>query len=58
MAEDAALYWTKEDGNLASLINKCEKIDREEFGRKAKGRIREKYSWQYIADRYAEIWMG
>lgn len=58
VAEDAALYWTKEDGNLASLINKCEKIDREEFGRKAKGRIREKYSWQYIADRYAEIWMG
>lgn len=56
VAEDAALYWTKEDGNLASLIDKCEGVDREELGRKAKERIREKYSWQYISDRYAEIW--
>lgn len=56
VAEDAALYWTKEDGNLATLIDKCERIDREELGRKAKDRIRTTYSWEYISDRYAEIW--
>lgn len=57
-AEDAALYWTKEEGNLAALIDKCEKIDRECLGKRAKERIRNTYSWQYIADRYAEIWLN
>lgn len=56
VAEDYALYWTKEPGNLAALIDKCEGIDREELGRKAKERIRTAYSWEYISSRYAEIW--
>ena len=56
VAENSALYWTKEPGNLAQLIDKCEGIDREELGRKAKERIRTAYSWEYISDRYAEIW--
>ena len=56
VAEDSALYWTKEPGNLAALIEKCEGIDREEFGRKAKERIKTAYSWEFISDRYAEIW--
>lgn len=56
VAEDTALYWTKEDGNLAQLIDSCEGMEREELGRKAKERIKKAYSWQYIADRYAKIW--
>lgn len=56
VAEDSALYWTKEPGNLATLIDKCEEIDREELGRKAKERISTAYSWEYISSRYAEIW--
>lgn len=56
VAEDAALYWTKEDGSLSDLINKCEGMDREELGRKAKERIMSAYSWEYISSRYAEIW--
>lgn len=56
VAEDSALYWTKEPGNLAALIDKCEGIDREELGRKAKERIKTAYSWDYISGRYAEIW--
>lgn len=56
VAEKAALYWTKEDGNLAALIDECEGMDREELGRKAKERIKTAYSWEYISDRYAEIW--
>ena len=56
VAEDSALYWTKEDGSLSDLIDKCEGIDREELGIKAKERIRTAYSWEYISGRYAEIW--
>lgn len=56
VAEDSAHYWTKESGNLAALIDKCEGIDREELGRKAKERIKTAYSWEFISDRYAEIW--
>ena len=56
VAEDSALYWTKEPGNLAALIDKCEGMDREELGKKAKDRIRTAYSWEFISGRYAEIW--
>lgn len=58
VAEDSALYWNKEDGNLAKLINKADKMNEKEInelGKKAKNRIKEAYSWQYIADRYEEV---
>lgn len=58
VAEDAALYWTKDDGNLAALIEKADKLDAEEMtrlGNKAKQRIATAYSWQYICDRYAGV---
>ena len=58
VAEDSALYWTKDPGDLAALIDRCEGIDREELGRKAKERIKSAYSWEYITGRYAEIWLG
>jgi len=57
VAENAALYWTKEDGNLARLIDKADQMsvdEIEEYGRRARERIRKAYSWQYIADRYEE----
>lgn len=57
VAEDSALYWTKEDGDLARLIDDCEKVDREPLGIKAKERIKTAYSWEYISWRYAEEWM-
>lgn len=57
VAEDAALYWNKKDGNLAELIDECDKIDREPLGIKAKERIRTAYSWDYISKRYEEIWL-
>lgn len=56
VAEDAALYWTKKEGDLATLIDKCNGIDREKLGIKAKNRIKTAYSWQYISDRYEGIW--
>ena len=54
VAEDSALYWTKEPGNLASLIDRCEGIDREKLGRKAKERIKNAYSWELICQKYME----
>lgn len=56
VAEDSALYWTKEPRNLSALIDRCEGINREELGKKAKERIKAAYSWEYISGRYAEIW--
>ena len=58
VGEDAALYWTKENGNLSKLIDECEDMNREELGRKAKERIESAYSWEYISSRYADIWCG
>lgn len=57
VAEDAALYWSKEPGNLARLINLAERMDVCEvvkFGDKAKAQIAHAYGWQYIASRYRE----
>ena len=57
VAEGAAVYWTKEKGSLAKLIDKADKVSAEkrtEYGDKAKQRIRVAYSWQYICDRYEE----
>ena len=57
VAEDAAIYWTKEEGNLAQLINDADLMEQAEIddlGAKAKKRIADAYSWKYIADRYLE----
>ncbi|RHV31606.1 DUF1972 domain-containing protein [Ruminococcus sp. OM05-10BH] len=57
VALDSALYWSKESGNLASLIDKVDAMnpeDRIAIGTKAKERVKTAYSWQFICDRYAE----
>lgn len=61
VAEDAALYWTKDDGNLAALINKADNMTAEEIrdlGVKSKQRIADAYSWQFIADEYEWLFLG
>ncbi|MBQ9168020.1 MAG: glycosyltransferase family 1 protein [Oscillospiraceae bacterium] len=60
VAEEAALYWTKESGNLAGLIEKADTLTAGEIadlGTKAKERIVTAYSWEYIANRYAELFL-
>ena len=57
VAEDSALYWTKQSGNLASLIDRADHMSADEIselGRKSSRRIVNAYSWQHIADRYAQ----
>ena len=58
VAENAALYWSKADGNLAKLVDKADLMSgekRRELGVKAKKRIAEAYSWGYISSRYADV---
>ncbi len=60
VGEDAALYWTKEPGNLAALIERADSLGEEEIvalGEKAKKRIAVAYSWEYITGRYAEVFL-
>ena len=61
VADNTALYWTKEEGNLASLIAFADTINPKErsvFGEKAKVRIQMEYSWKYIVDRYSECFLS
>lgn len=58
VAEDCALYWKKNAGDLAALIDKADAMRYEEIsalGEKAKKRIVEAYSWQYIVSRYEDV---
>lgn len=60
VAQDTALYWSKEEGSLSSLIHQVETFSqrqREELGKKAKQRIQDAYSWQFICDRYEQEWL-
>ena len=58
VAKDSSLYWKKEEGNLSNLINKIdvmEEKEREQYGIKAKNRIKESYSWEHIVTQYEKI---
>lgn len=61
VGEDAALYWKKDAGNLADLIEKADTMESTEiaeYGKKAKKRIADAYSWQYIADQYEKVFLS
>lgn len=58
VAADSALYWKKEEGNLAALIHKadamsCAQIDA--LGKSARERMANYYSWEFITGRYEQI---
>lgn len=58
VAEDAALYWNKEEGNLASMIEQADlmsEAERSTYGKKAKERIQTAYSWEFIAEEYKKV---
>lgn len=58
---DSALYWGKEDGELAHLIHQADALTAEEIealSKKAKARIAEAYSWDYIVKRYEQTFLA
>jgi len=60
VAEDAAFYWNKNDGNLAALLNKVDQMPgekRKQLGTKAKKRIAEAYRWEYIVSEYEKVFL-
>lgn len=60
VAEDAALYWSKNPGDLAKLIHQADTLDAEQIealGKKAKKRIADAYSWQFIAAEYEKLFL-
>ena len=61
VAEDSAVYWTKDNGNLANLIDLVEKMDPTEIiqlGKNAKARIHNFYSWKYIVNKYESVFLS
>lgn len=60
VAESSALYWTKETGDLARLIEQTDAMDSADIaalGEKAKQRIATAYSWEYISGKYEELFL-
>lgn len=61
VGRDTVLYWTKDKGNLAALIDESDAMSSEkieELGKKAKERIKSAYSWKYIGDEYKRVWQA
>ena len=60
VAEDGALYWGTQDGELAALIDKADRMSDEEIealGRRAKDRVRAEYTWEKIVGKYEKLWL-
>ena len=61
VAEDCALYWSREPGNLAKLIDAADKMDPEqiaEMGIRAKKRVAEEYTWDKICGMYEKAFLN
>lgn len=60
VAKDSALYWEKREGDLAALIERAEEMTTEEISTlsiKAKKRIADYFSWQFISDEYKKLFL-
>ena len=60
VAEDCALYWSREPGSLAKLIDKADQMSLEEIkelGAKAKKRVAEEYTWEKICGQYEDAFV-
>lgn len=58
VAQDRALYWKKEKGDLAKLIDQADAMSRNciaEMGKKAKKRIEDEYTWNKICALYEDV---
>lgn len=58
VAEDCALYWNREPGSLAKLIDKADQMSADEIaelGKKAKKRVAEEYTWEKICRQYKRV---
>ena len=60
VAEEGALYWGREPGELAELIDRADEMSTDEIremGRRAKKRVAEAYTWGKICGEYEEVFV-
>lgn len=60
VAEDCALYWSREKGNLSRLIDTADRMSTDEIaemGRRAKERVSKEYTWDKICGQYAGVFL-
>ena len=58
VGEDAAIYFSNEEGSLCDKIEKIEKFkvkEQNEYGEKAKNRIKNEYTWEIIVNKYKKL---
>lgn len=59
VAQETALYWNKEDGNLSQLIDSVDgKVSFEDSGNAAKANMKENYTWEKIVGEYEELFLS
>ena len=57
VGEDACLYFTKEENSLKSILEEVNHWDEERkwYGKKAKKRIHDAYTWDLVVEKYEEV---
>lgn len=59
VAQETALYWNKEDGNLSRLIDSVDgQVSFEDLGNAAKANMKENYTWEKIVGEYEELFLS
>lgn len=55
----SSLYFSKKDGDLKTIIEKCEQMDKkmiEKYEKLALDRIKNLYTWKLVVEEYKKIW--
>ena len=58
VGEDSCIYFSKEEGSLKKALEKVEKFkskEQNEYGLKAKERIKEAYTWEIVVNKYKKL---
>lgn len=61
VGEDSALYWNKEPGSLATLLEKADALNAEtieQLDEKSTARVQNAYSWEKIIKAYEQTFLG
>ena len=60
VGEDSALYWSKDSGNLAALLEQADALDADTIAmldKKSTERVRDAYSWKKIVSEYEKTFL-
>ena len=59
VAKETALYWQKEAGQLAQLIDRVDaQTEFTELGQAAKENMKENYTWEKIVGEYEDLFLS